>query len=58
MILGIDASRCRSGGAISHLIGILDNFDPKKYKIKKEIHLWSYNSLLDRINNKKLAHKT
>lgn len=59
MILGIDASRCRSGGAISHLIGILENLHPKNYNIK-EIHLWSYNSLLNRIENKDwlIKHKS
>jgi len=45
MILAIDASRNRSGGAIAHLIGILTYADPKKFGIKK-IHVWSYRKLL------------
>jgi glycosyltransferase involved in cell wall biosynthesis len=46
--VGIDASRNRSGGAKAHLIGILTEGDPIKYGIK-EIHLWSFRSLLDSI---------
>ena len=45
MILAIDASRNRSGGAIAHLIGILTYADPKKFGIKK-IHVWSHKKLL------------
>ena len=48
LIVGIDASRNRSGGAIAHLIGILSQCDPSKYDIK-EIHIWSYRSLLDQL---------
>ena len=44
--IGIDASRNRSGGAISHLIEILRLLDPYKYNISK-IYVWSYRSLLD-----------
>lgn len=46
--VGIDASRNRSGGAKAHLIGILTEGDPLKYGIK-EVHLWSFRSLLDSI---------
>lgn len=50
LIVGIDASRNRSGGAIGHLIGVLSNGDPCSYGIRA-VHLWSYRSLLDRIPN-------
>lgn len=50
MILGINAGRCRSGGARAHLIGILNAVDPDRYGIK-EIHVWSYNELLDSLPN-------
>lgn len=50
MIIGIDASRNRSGGAIAYLIGILSNLQPENYNIEK-IHLWSYKTLLDKIPN-------
>jgi len=50
-VIGIDASRCRSGGAIAHLIGIISNLNNKDYNIKK-IHIWSYNKLLNQIPNK------
>ena len=47
-IIGIDASRNRSGGAKAHLIGILSENNPASFGIQ-EIHLWSYKSLLDQI---------
>lgn len=49
--LGIDASRCRSGGSINHLIGILKNLDPNLFGISK-IHIWSYKKLLNDLPNK------
>ena len=52
MIIGIDASRNRSGGARAHLIGLLSNLDPYVFGIK-EINVWSYSSLLDSIPNQK-----
>ncbi len=48
LVVGIDASRNRSGGAKAHLIGILAESEPKEYGIK-QIHVWSYKSLLDAI---------
>ena len=45
-IIGIDASRNRSGGAQAHIIGILNSF--LKLGISQlEIHIWSYQTLLD-----------
>ncbi len=41
-IIGIDASRCRSGGAINHIVGILNHLPDNV----KEIHVWSYQKLL------------
>ena len=48
LIIGIDASRNRSGGARVHLSGILNELEPKEFGIK-EIHLWSFKELLDKI---------
>jgi glycosyltransferase involved in cell wall biosynthesis len=48
LVVGIDASRNRSGGAKAHLIGIMTQGDPLKHGIR-EIHLWAYRSLLDSI---------
>jgi glycosyltransferase involved in cell wall biosynthesis len=45
-VIGIDASRNRSGGAKAHLIGILGSSDPSAHGIE-EVHVWSYSSLLD-----------
>ncbi len=49
-IIGIDASRNRSGGARAHLIGILVFAELQNYGIK-EVHLWVYQSLADSIPN-------
>ncbi len=48
LILAIDASRNRSGGAKAHLIGVLSNCAPEKYGIH-EIHVWAFRSLLDKL---------
>ena len=51
MILGIDASRCRSGGSIEHIVNILNYFNPYKSEIN-EIHIWTYDSLKKSITKK------
>jgi glycosyltransferase involved in cell wall biosynthesis len=50
IVIGIDASRNRSGGAMAHLAGILDEGNPLQYGIY-EIHIWTYSSLLNEIPN-------
>lgn len=50
LVVGIDASRNRSGGAQAHIIGILSECDPAKSGIEK-IHIWAFKSLLDRLPN-------
>lgn len=45
-VVGIDASRNRSGGAKAHIIGILSAVEPSDFGIA-EIHVWSYRELLD-----------
>lgn len=45
MILGINASRARSGGAISHLVGILKEVNIDDFGISG-LHVWSYGELL------------
>lgn len=44
--IAIDASRNRSGGAKAHLIGIINDGNPRQHGID-EVHIWSYKSLLD-----------
>lgn len=51
IVIGIDASRNRSGGAKSHLIGILENLKPFDHGIH-EVHVWTFQSLLDSIPDK------
>ena len=48
--IGIDASRNRSGGALAHLIGLIEEGTPARFGIEK-VHVWSYASLLDRLPN-------
>lgn len=48
IVVGVDASRNRSGGAKAHLIGILSEYDRTKCNIK-EIHVWAFQSLLDQL---------
>ncbi len=51
LVVGIDASRIRSGGGKAHLIGILSSLDPARHGIL-EIHVWSFQALLDSIPNR------
>jgi glycosyltransferase involved in cell wall biosynthesis len=46
IVIGVDASRNRSGGAREHLIGILENLDPASQGIA-QVHVWAYQALLD-----------
>ena len=46
VIIGIDASRNRSGGAKAHLLGILTEGDPIQYGIA-EVHVWAFQSLIN-----------
>lgn len=48
IVVGVDASRNRSGGAKAHLIGLIGCGDPLEYGIR-QIHLWAYKSLLDSV---------
>lgn len=48
LVVGIDASRNRSGGGRAYLIGILTEGNPLKHGIE-EVHVWAYRSLLDSI---------
>jgi glycosyltransferase involved in cell wall biosynthesis len=50
LIVAINASRARSGGARSHLKGILNGFDPSAHKIDL-VHIWSYKELLADLPN-------
>lgn len=45
-IVAIDASRNRSGGAKTHLLGLLGAVDPRAHGIE-QVHVWSYRQLLD-----------
>lgn len=48
IVVGVDASRNRSGGAKAHLIGLIARGDPREYGIR-QVHLWAYKSLLDAV---------
>lgn len=46
VVVGIDASRNRSGGAKAHLIGLITGSDPRDFGIRA-VHVWAYRTLLD-----------
>lgn len=46
IVVGVDASRNRSGGARAHLAGILAAGDPAAHGIR-EVHVWAFRALLD-----------
>ena len=48
MVIGIDASRIRSGGAVAHIKGIIENFKYHYHSIT-QVHIWSYQRLLDEL---------
>lgn len=50
LIIGIDASRNRSGGAVAHVSGLMSGSDPREFGIGR-VHLWGYNSLTEQIGN-------
>lgn len=51
IILGIDASRNRSGGAIAHLRGLLGAGNPTLHGITM-VHLWAHDVLLDGVSER------
>lgn len=48
LVVGVDASRNRSGGAKAHLIGLIARGNPLEHGID-QVHLWAYKSLLDSV---------
>jgi glycosyltransferase involved in cell wall biosynthesis len=44
LVIGIDASRNRSGGGIRHLVGILGAGDPREHGIDT-VHVWAFDAL-------------
>ena len=54
--VGINASRARSGGAISHLVGLLGELDPAAHGFGS-IDCWSYDRLLDHLPDRTWLNK-
>jgi len=50
LILGIDASNIRSGGGLTHLIELLNNYNPETYGFN-QIILCAYKGTLDQLPN-------
>lgn len=44
-VVGIDASRNRSGGAKHHLVGLLNAVDPTQLGVS-QVHVWAYRGLI------------
>jgi len=59
LIVGVDASRNRSGGAEAYLIGMLSAVNPLDFGIK-EVHLWAPDFLLNKLEDYKwlIKHST
>lgn len=55
MRVGINASRGRSGGAVSHLVGIMTELDWSDNP-DLEIHIWSYEQLLKKLPSHPAIH--
>jgi glycosyltransferase involved in cell wall biosynthesis len=51
LVVGVDASRNRSGGARAYLIGFLTECDPEKHGIR-EVHVWAPRALLSSVPNR------
>ena len=51
MNIGINALRAKSGGAKSHLLGILSKLDPLNHGIL-QVHVWSYKTMLNMLPDK------
>lgn len=54
--VGINASRARSGGAVSHLVGLLGEIDPASHGFQS-IDCWSYDALLDHLPDRPWLNK-
>lgn len=48
LVVGVDASRNRSGGAVAHIKGLMASSEPSFHGIG-QVHLWGYESLLDQV---------
>ena len=56
MIVGINASRAKSGGGIVHLKKILEHYSFSQNKFT-EIHIWGYENILNQIPSNKIFYK-
>lgn len=48
LIVGVDATRNRSGGAIAHIKGLMSGDDPRRHGIST-VHFWAHDTLLDEV---------
>ena len=56
IIVGIDVTRNRSGGAIAHIKGLLEGSDPCQFGVGK-VHLWGYADILEKCPDWPWLHK-
>lgn len=49
-VVGVDATRNRSGGAIAHLRGLVSGSDPRSFGIST-VHLWAHDALLEAVDD-------
>ncbi|MFZ5704566.1 MAG: glycosyltransferase family 4 protein [Pseudomonadota bacterium] len=55
-VIGINACRARSGGAVAHLIGLVERSDPERHGFAA-LHLWAFDGLLARVPDRPWLHK-
>jgi glycosyltransferase involved in cell wall biosynthesis len=46
VIVGVDGSRSRSGGAVRHIVGIFEGGDPRSFGID-HVHFWGHEALVE-----------
>lgn len=56
VVIGIDASRNRSGGAQAHIIGLIGGADPRFYGVRT-VHLWAHKALMARVPDRSWLEK-
>jgi len=50
IVVGLDASRNRSGGGVRHIVSLLNATDPRDHGVSA-VHLWAYDGLHDQVRD-------
>ena len=55
-VFGINACRARSGGAVAHVIGLVEQSAPERHGFGA-LHIWAFDDLLARVPDRPWLHK-